>query len=110
MARFQKQKKRENSAKRLILPLCIFGFVLVLFFVGISSVSADNERRQLESLENALNRSILYCYAMEGTYPESLAYIQENYGITYDEDLFFVDYQPIGSNIYPNLTIIKRKE
>ena len=110
MARFQKEKKSRSGIHRLILPLCLFGLVLVVLFAGISSVSSDNDRRQRESLENALYRSITYCYAVEGSYPESLDYIRENYGITYDEDRFFVDYRPLGSNIYPDVTIIDLKE
>ena len=60
----------------------------------------------MESLENALNRSITQCYAVEGAYPPSLAYIKEHYGLIYDEELFYVDYQPIGSNIMPDVTIM----
>ena len=107
MARFQTEKETASGYKRLIFPLCVFAVVLIVFFAGISSVSDDTYRRQKESLENALNRSITYCYAIEGAYPESLDYIRENYGITYDESRFYVDYQTIGSNIYPNLTILE---
>ncbi len=53
-------------------------------------------------------RSITHCYAVEGTYPSSLEYLKENYGLTYDETVFFVDYQTIGSNILPDVTIIER--
>ena len=38
-----------------------------------------------------------------------LSYMEEHYGLTYDKDLFFVDYQPIGSNIRPDVTVISRK-
>ena len=39
---------------------------------SISHLSEDTVRRQKETLENALNRSITYCYAVEGAYPQSL--------------------------------------
>ena len=45
---------------------------------------------------------------MEGAYPESLEYLKENYGLIYDEDLFFVDYKVEGSNILPDITIIEK--
>ena len=107
MARFQ--EKRSHSAFRgLQLSVCIFLVIFVLFFFGISHLSEDTVRRQKETLENALNRSITYCYAVEGTYPESLDYLKKNYGITYNEDLFFVDYRISGANIFPDVTIIER--
>ena len=65
---------------------------------------------QKESLESALIRNITYCYAVEGSYPESLDYLKEHYGLTYDEDRFFVDYQVIGANILPDVTIIEKGE
>ena len=45
---------------------------------------------------------------MEGSYPESLEYLKEHYGITYDEDRFFVDYKIVGTNILPDVTIIEK--
>ena len=81
---------------------------MLLFYQGIESLSSGSVRRQKESLENALNRSITYCYAVEGSYPESLEYLKEHYGITYDEDRFFVDYKIVGANILPDVTIIEK--
>ena len=33
---------------------------------------------------------------------------QKDYGLIYDDSLFFVDYRTQGSNIYPEVTIIER--
>ena len=63
-------------------------------------------REEYKRLETALQRSVIQCYAVEGTYPPSLDYIKTHYGLTYDKDLFFVDYQPVGSNMRPEVTII----
>ena len=94
-----------------MLPsILVFLAIALLFFQGISSVSSGTRKRQKESLENAITRSITHCYAVEGSYPASLEYLKENYGLTYDENLFFVDYQTIGSNILPDVTIIEREE
>ena len=107
MARFQ-QKRSPSDFRGLWLSICIFLLIFVLFYSGLGHLSEDTVRRQKETLENALNRSITYCYAVEGAYPESLAYLKSNYGITYNEDLFFVDYRLYGANIFPDVTIIER--
>ena len=109
MSRFQYQKESRHMP-RFLLSVCVFLAILRLFFQGISSFSGDTRRRQKESLENALIRNITYCYAVEGSYPESLDYLKEHYGLTYDEDRFFVDYQVIGANILPDITIIEKGE
>ena len=81
---------------------------IAIFLFSITSVSNGNEKRQEEILLNALERDIMHCYALEGYYPPSLSFIEEHYGLTYDKDKYIVDYRPIGNNIYPNLSVIKK--
>lgn len=109
MNRFQYQKQSHKPSGFLI-SICVFLLVIVLFISGISSVSENTRKRQKEALSNALTRSITYCYTVEGTYPESLDYLKDNYGLVYDEKFFFVDYHVTGSNIFPDVTIIEGEE
>ncbi|MCH5270252.1 MAG: hypothetical protein J1E83_05830 [Lachnospiraceae bacterium] len=106
--RFEQNKSNPFAGLIYLLPLLGFIALFVLFYRGISSVSDTTTAKQMESLENALNRSITQCYAVEGAYPPNLEYIKEHYGLIYDEELFYVDYQPIGSNIMPDVTILLR--
>ena len=78
MVRFQNQKKSRKN-RRVFLSICVFLVILLLFISGIDSFSDSTRRHQKESLERALN-----------------------------EDLFFVDYQTVGANIYPDVTIIEK--
>ena len=107
MSRFQ-YKKTTHKPSGVLLSDCVFLAVLTLFIQGLSSLSDSTLRRQKESLENAIARSVTYCYTVEGAYPESLDYLKDNYGLTYDEDVFYVDYRVIGSNILPDITIIEK--
>lgn len=102
-------RKQPLKPSGFLFSVCVFLLILFLFLQGISSFSESTKRRQKESLEKAIMRNVTYCYTVEGAYPESLAYLKENYGLTYDEDLFFVDYQIAGSNIFPDITIIERE-
>lgn len=88
--------------------ILIAAVILILFFAGLDRFSGDSLRRQKENLENALQRTITYCYAAEGSYPEDLDYLKEHYGLTWDESLFYVDYQVIGANIYPDVTVLEK--
>lgn len=108
MARFE-YRERPSKASGFLFSVCAFLLMAFLLVQGISSFSEDTVRRQKESLENALVHDVVYCYTVEGTYPQSLEYLKENYGLTYNEDLFFVDYRINGSNIFPDITIIERE-
>ena len=104
--RFDKSHGDQIKNTIYALPLILFIVIGILFVNGVSSVSETTLSKQKESLETALHRSISQCYAVEGIYPPSLSYIEENYGLTYDKELFHIDYQPFSSNIFPDVTIL----
>lgn len=108
MNRFEKHNFKNKMMDSINFSLAIFFAVLFLFLFSVSFISQTSEAEQKNNLERALNRSIVNCYAVEGVYPSSLSYIEENYGITYDKNKFFVDYQVLGSNLMPDITIIER--
>lgn len=104
--RFEKSGGEHFRNLIYALPVLLFIIIGVFFWSGVSSVSETTLAKQKESLETALNRSISQCYAVEGVYPPTLSYLEEHYGLTYDKELFYVDYQPISSNIFPEVTIL----
>lgn len=106
--RFERNKHISFTWMPVVLSLAAFAILFTLFYGGIRSVSDTGLQKQKESLETALQRSIVQCYAVEGVYPPNLEYIKDHYGLTYDESLFYVDYQPIGSNIMPDVTVLAR--
>ena len=106
MNRFGKKKNVFKHLNKMKLSILAFLLLLLCFLYGVQSVSDTTSEKQEESLRNAVYRSIVQCYAVEGTYPSSLTYLEEHCGLTYDTDRFFIDYQPIGSNIMPDVTIL----
>ncbi|MCR5784140.1 MAG: hypothetical protein K6G40_00665 [Eubacterium sp.] len=99
----------KSSGRFGFIYLLLFVVVLVIFIRAVSVFGTSNTEKQKESLENALNKTIVECYALEGAYPPSLEYLKEHYGLLYNEDLFFVDYDYIGSNLRPDTTVIVRR-
>ena len=91
-----------------ILSVVLFLLLFLCFTFGISRISHSTDENQVELLHLAISRGITHCYATQGHYPENLEYLKENYGITYDESKYFVDYQVLGKNIYPDVTIIEK--
>lgn len=93
---------------RRLLPVLLICVIFLLFIGSVSSVDASTTAKQEESLQSAIHRDMLQCYAIEGTYPPNLDYLKEHYGLTYDENTFFVDYQTLGSNILPDVTVLRK--
>ena len=95
--------------KKLRLSYIVFIAVLAFFYFAVGNISSSTIDKQEESLKNALQKDLVHCYAVEGYYPPSLEYICEHYGLSYNTDIFYVDYQPIASNIMPSITVIRKE-
>lgn len=108
MNRFEKKKERKVLSFHALFPIITFIPIIVLFYQGFLSISQVSIEEQEKSLHRALEQNIVHCYAIEGAYPPSLQYLEENYGLTYDKESFYVDYKPIGTNILPDVTIIPK--
>lgn len=108
MYRFEQTSEFKKRFSGIHFSILLFIALFVFFLYMLGSISEDTLLRQEESLKVALNRGIVSCYCVDGTYPPSLDYLIEHYGLTYDENVFFVDYQAIGANIYPDVTVIRK--
>ncbi|MGN0473426.1 MAG: hypothetical protein ACI4F8_11325 [Lachnospiraceae bacterium] len=106
MNRFAKRKVSLRFLGKFRISVIVFAALIIVFLWGISSVSRTTSDKQTESLANALRRSIIHCYCVEGTYPPSLEYLTDHYGLIYDDKQFYIDYVAYGSNIMPDVTII----
>ena len=107
MARFGAVKTNKLSPAAVLFLLLLLG-MLALFLYGTHILDSTQSEQQLELLTSSVNRSVTQCYALEGSYPANLDYLTEHYGLTYDSDRYYIDYQFIGSNLRPDITIIKR--
>ena len=91
--------------KRSLLLLLAVG----LFFLAAVSRLEDSRRAQgKQQLETALRRTAVSCYAAEGFYPPDVSYMQEHYGLQYDETAYIIHYQRTASNWMPEITVLER--
>lgn len=108
MNRFTKPDFKKRIFSSFTLSVVIFIAVIALFVYGISAVSNSSVVNDQEILSEAVNRDIVHCYCIEGMYPPNISYMEDHYGLIYDKDKFIVDYEYIGANIMPKVTIIRK--
>ena len=83
--------------------------VLLIWFLGsITGLSRGYDAEDQQRLEEAIRRAAVSCYATEGFYPPSLAYMEQHYGIQIDSRRFAVSYIPIAENLMPNITVLEK--
>lgn len=110
MNRFNRASLKKRILDSTNFSVLFFIVIIAVFVVGISMISSNNNKDEREVLEKALNKDVIHCYAVEGYYPPTLSYIEEHYGLTYDSSRYLIDYEPIGNNIMPNITIVELKK
>ena len=84
----------------LAVSLCFLGAVARL----------EDRRREAgkQQLETALRRAAVSCYGAEGFYPPDVAYLQEHYGLQYEEEIYVIRSERKASNWMPDITVLER--
>lgn len=99
---------KTHILQTILIIIAISAALLVCFSRATAALQKSSINTQRENLTNAVNRDITEYYTVYGYYPESLNELRQTYHLTYDENIFFIDYQVRGSNIRPDVTIIER--
>lgn len=93
--------------KKILLPGLILLTLAALFFIT-EPLQKRLSDESLAMLEQSLQRGAVQCYALEGSYPEDIEYLERHYGISYDQDRYFVDYIYMASNLMPDITVLPK--
>ncbi len=109
MSHYFDKTGRMTAFVRKLAPFAATVLILAIFAFSVSSFSRTAAEEQKHNLETALRKGIMQCYALEGRYPESLSYLLENYPIYYDPDAFYIDYQVVGQNLSPAVSVIAKR-
>lgn len=89
-----------------LLSLLLFVAIFVMFIWGLNSASSNSNIEEQKILKESIQRAVVSCYAIEGRYPDSIKYLEKNYGVKIDTNKYYVDYQIFGSNIMPEIHVI----
>ena len=103
----KKRYERFALKKIVLFSLLLIALIGILaIYTGNLSRTADEESQAIA--EKAVQRALVTCYAIEGSYPSSFAYLEENYALRIDHEKYIVDYRFFASNIAPEITLIRR--
>lgn len=94
-------------ASKLLLPILAVA-VLCFFLVSLTNLDSGRREEGKLRLEEAIRRSAVACYAVEGIYPPDLEYLQQYYGLQIDESKYLVIYEAFAENLMPDITVQER--
>jgi len=92
-----------NLISKIVLTLVIGGilFYLMSSMVSYGEINADKE---CENVRVIIDKALVQCYALEGSYPSDIQYLT-SYGVILDPYKYFYNYTWLGSNTKPGLDI-----
>lgn len=100
--------KKKRRWPRGVLALLLLFAAAGLLRMAAPRSGQDMEEESIAALKAAVERSARQCYVVEGFYPPSLEYLEENYGLQINTDEFYVVYDVFASNISPDVRVVKR--
>lgn len=95
-------KKRYIQLAAKLAGVAVFAGILIY---TLSGTRAGADERSMQSLEDAVRRAAVSCYAAEGSYPDRLDYLVERYGLQLDPR-YAVHYDIFASNLAPDVTVV----
>ncbi|MDR0571166.1 MAG: hypothetical protein LBG71_08165 [Clostridiales Family XIII bacterium] len=90
---------------RTFYALVLAVATVVAAFVVFDGISRQADANQVEFLQNAIRRSAVQCYALEGRFPEDVRYLEENYALIIDRTRYNVYYESMGGNLTPQIRV-----
>lgn len=94
--------------RRALLVLVLAAALVLGCAWGAGRVGADLDGQGTAALKNAVVRSAVQCYAVEGYYPENLDHLTDHYGLQINHDRYIVVYEAFASNLPPQVTVLQK--
>ncbi len=103
------EKPNRAIAQGAALSFVIAAAALIVAQVSLGRISLKASEQSLAEARNNVSRSVVLCYASEGVYPETIDYLEENYGLVLDRELYIYHYRALGGNLFPEINVFQNE-
>jgi hypothetical protein len=104
----------KDNRKKLYTILILTVLICTGLFLGYRSFSrradADLSDEAVTSIKEAIRSAALQCYALEGSYPSSLDYLKDHYGLNINEEDYYVVYNAFAQNQLPEIRVVRKEK
>lgn len=99
---FAKKKKSISGLWGYVLLLAV---ILGIFIISTNRMYENSSEDGRRLLTEAVTKTAVHCYAIEGQYPKDIEYLEGNYGLSYNHDKYTVHYDLTGANLMPSIFV-----
>lgn len=102
--------ERERARRRRwIAAGCVAALLACALVAGGAWVT---QRQALEqgsaSVREAVLAAATQCCAVEGSYPSTIEYLEEHYGLAVNHEDYVITYEAFASNVAPSVVVVPR--
>ena len=98
-----------DAKKKTVIYLILAAAVIAVLAVGIAVFTGLQREALLEegavSIRETVEKAARQCYVVEGVYPPTLAYMEENYGLKVNTKDYYITYSAFASNLPPTIIV-----
>lgn len=97
--------QRRRSRIALVVALVVTALLLVFAVRGMQ----EGFREQgAQAMRNSILSAARRCCAVEGSYPKSIDYLEERYGLRVNDRDYVVTYEYFAANVSPSVVVVPR--
>ena len=97
-----------KKRSRLLWLFILIVLAALILLIAVKKPGRDISEESAAAIQAAVQRSARQCYVVEGVYPPSLQYLEENYGLQVNTEDFYVTYDAFASNLPPTVYVTSK--
>lgn len=97
-----------RDRRHTIIAVVAVVLVIVALYLGYGFVRASSREQGATALRQAILDAATRCCAVEGSYPVSLSYLEQKYGLRVNTDDYVVTYEAYAGNVMPSVVVVPR--
>lgn len=87
--------------------MCVLVCAALAWF-GYAAISQDVRQKGAVSVRDAILSGAVQCCAIEGSYPSSLEYLEDHYGVAVNREDYVITYSVFAENVMPTVVVVPR--
>ena len=105
------ERTKEAIARKRRHGLLAVAFVVLAIVISVfvgARVRQDAREQGATALRETILAAATRCCAVEGSYPQSLEYLEEHYGLRVNDRDYAIIYEAFATNVAPSVVVTPR--
>ena len=87
-----------------IVFIAILVVLIGYLFFGMVNMGGASPEKQAANYKEIIDKALVQCYALEGSYPADIHYLSK-YGVLFLDEQFYYSYDIFATNVMPSVVV-----